>query len=73
MQNICSKWYLENLSGLVRTILAGFGSSVSVEMVDGEGNGRITPKRLAEVSEILEMLAALGQIVENEGKFATQT
>ena len=73
MQNIRSKWYLENLSGLVRTILAGFGNPVSVEMVAGGFNGRITQKRLAEVSEILEMLAALGQIVEKEGKFATQT
>lgn len=48
----------------------GFGSPVSVEQVAGGFNGRTTPKRLAEVSEILEMLAALGQVVEREGKFA---
>lgn len=57
----------------VRAVLAGYGRPVPVEMVAGGFNGRLTQKRLAEVSEILEMLAALGQIVENEGKFATQT
>ena len=43
---------------------------VSVAEVAGGFNGRATPKRLQEVGEILEMLAELGQIVENQGKFA---
>ncbi|MBK7895424.1 MAG: hypothetical protein IPJ90_11210 [Anaerolineaceae bacterium] len=54
----------------VRAILAGFSSPVPVAEVAGGFNGRTTPKRLTEVGEILEMLAALGQVVEREGKFA---
>ena len=61
---------LKDRATAVRTVLAGFGSPVSVEMVAEGFNGRRTQKRLAEVEEILEMLAELGQIVENEGKFA---
>ena len=64
---------LKDRATAVRTILAGFGSPVSVENVAEGFKGRRTQKRLAEVEEILEMLAELGQIVENEGKFAHQT
>ena len=61
---------LKDRATAVRAVLAGFGSPVSVEQVAGGFNGRSTPKRLTEVGEILEMLAALGQVVEREGKFA---
>ncbi|MCA9919914.1 MAG: hypothetical protein KC445_18280, partial [Anaerolineales bacterium] len=61
---------LKDRATAVRTVLAGFGGPVSVAEVAGGFNGRSTPKRLQEVGEILEMLAELGQIVENEGKFA---
>jgi len=62
---------LKDRATAVRTILAGFGGPVSVAEVAGGFNGRSTQKRLQEVGEILEMLAELGQIVENQGKFVT--
>lgn len=58
---------LKDRATAVRGVLAGYGRPVSVEMVAGGFNGRTTPKRLAEVGEILEMLAALGQ-VERESR-----
>lgn len=53
----------------VRAVLAGLAGPVGVEMVAGGFSGNRTKSRLEEVGEILEMLVALGQIGEENGKY----
>ncbi len=60
---------LKDRATAVRAILSAFAGPVGVEEVAGGFNGRRTQKRLAEISEILEMLAELGQVVEENGKY----
>lgn len=60
---------LKDRATAVRSLLVDFGSPVALDAVAGGFKGRRTSKRLAEVGEILEMLAELGQIVEDDGAY----
>lgn len=60
---------LKDRATAVRAVLSAFDEPVGVNEVAGGFNGRRTQKRLDEVGEILEMLAELGQIVEENEKY----
>ena len=60
---------LKERATAVRAVLAGLAGPTGVEGVAAGFNGNRTQKRLDEVGEILEMLVALGQIGEADGKY----
>jgi hypothetical protein len=60
---------LKDRATAVRAVLTALGGPVGAEDVASGFDGRRTPKRVDEVSEILEMLLALGQIAEQNGKY----
>lgn len=63
---------LKDRATAVRSVLAAFAGPVGVEEVAGAFAGRRTPKRLAEVGEILDMLVALGQVEEENGQYSVR-
>ena len=60
---------LKDRATAARAVLAAFSRPVGVEEAAGAFNGRVTPKRLEEVGEILDMLVALGQVGVEAGKY----
>ena len=62
---------LKDRATAVRAVLSAWAGPVGVEEVAGAFSGRRTQKRLTEISEILEMLVALGQIEMESGKYTS--
>lgn len=60
---------LKERATAIRNILATFEGPVGLESVAEGFKGRKTQKRLKDISEILEMLLALGQIEMNAGRY----
>ena len=63
---------LKDRATAVRAVLAALAGPVGVDEVAGAFAGRRTQKRKDEVAEILEMLVALGQIGEENGKYSVR-
>jgi hypothetical protein len=61
---------LKDCATAIRALLAAFTSPVSVEDVAAGFKGRRTQKRINDIAEILDMLLALGQIREEDGKYS---
>lgn len=74
-QTIVDKWdwpdSLKDRATAVRSILALFDEPVDVKTVAAGFEGKRTQKRLDAVGDILEMLAELGQIREENGQYST--
>jgi len=61
---------LKDRAALARDALNACDGPVGVEELAAAFNGRRTQKRLSEIRDILEMLAGLGQIREENGRYA---
>ena len=61
---------LKERATAIRALLTAFTSPVNVEDVAAGFKGRRTQKRINDVGEILEMLVALGQVREEDGKYS---
>jgi hypothetical protein len=61
---------LKDRATAVRAALSSLGGPADLPTVAAAFDGKRTPKRLAEVEEILEMLVALGQVEGEDGRYA---